>query len=113
LHLEDVQPAEACRVDAVCALVFVAVSTPNPLVSTRTERPTAVLGRWAVPREQHTSDVWTHPCVVENSVELVDRVRSERVSHLGSAERYTHSSDFVCPVIGDIGEFEAGHRLPR
>jgi hypothetical protein len=51
--------------------------------------------------------------VIENPVELIDRVRTKGVSHLRPVERNAYSANVIRPVIGDVGEFEARHWLPR
>ena len=47
------------------------------------------------------------------AVQLVDRVRPERVAHFRSVERDPHRPDLDVPVVGDVGEvLEAGNRSP-
>ncbi len=48
LHLEDVKTSHPARVDLITVGILVAVSSPDSLVATRTERPPPVLGRGAV-----------------------------------------------------------------
>jgi hypothetical protein len=50
--------------------------------------------------------------MVQGRVELVDRVRSEGISHLGSIEGNTNDAGVLGPVIGDIGEGEVGDLIP-
>ena len=119
LHLQDVQPPGARRVDGLGGLalgVLVARAAPDALVATGAECPAAVLGRRAVAGQQDDTDVGGHPGVVEHAVELVDGVRTERVAHLGAVEGdpdggLAHSVDDV-PVVGDVGQFEAVDGLP-
>jgi hypothetical protein len=50
--------------------------------------------------------------MVENAVELVHGVGAEGIPHLGSVECHSNRAHVVCPVIGDVGQVEARHRLP-
>ena len=113
------QPAGAGRVDGVGGLavgVLVAGAAADPLVAAGAEGPAAVPRRRAVAGEQHAADVRGHPGVVERPVELVDGVRAERVAHLGPVERDPDDRPVAVrrdvPVVGDVGEVEAGDRAP-
>ena len=79
----------------------------------RAERPAAVFRRRAVAGEQDAADVGRHAGVIERGVQLVDRVRPERVADLGPIERDAHDPDVVGAVIGDVGEVEPGDRRPQ
>jgi hypothetical protein len=90
LHLQDVQPSRPRKIDGLGRLtscVLIAGAPANALISTGTERPTTVLGRRPVSRQQHHPDVGRHPGVVQNPVQLVHRVRAKRISYLGTVER--------------------------
>ena len=100
------------RLGRVAARVAVAVAAADALVAARAERPAAVLGRRAVAGEQHAPHVGAHPRVVERPVELVDRVRPERVAHLGPVERDAHRPGADRPVVGDVGQVEPRDRGP-
>ena len=56
--------------------------------------------------------------MVEGTVELVDRVRTEGVADLGAVEGDAHTADVLAgggvdgPVVSDIGEVEAGDFTP-
>ena len=117
LHLQDVQAARACRVDAFCGLaagVVVAVAAADALVTAGAEGPAAVLGGGAVAGEQYGAHVRGHAGVVEGAVELVHGVRAECVAHLGAVEGDAHGRQiaqnlavFVAlnlAVVGDVGE---------
>ena len=51
--------------------------------------------------------------MVQRGEELVDRVRPERVAHLGSIKGNPYDGSIVGPVIGDVCELEALHRMPE
>jgi hypothetical protein len=51
--------------------------------------------------------------VIERAVQLVDGLRPEGVAHLGPVEGDAHGAGVDGAVIGDVGEVEAGDRLPR
>ncbi len=112
LHLEDVQAAEATRIDVRAVGVLVAVAAADPLIAAGAEGPAPVLGGWAVPREQDAADVGRHPGVVEGGVQLVDGLGSEGVAHLRAVEGDADRAHVDGAVVGDVGELEAGHRLP-
>jgi hypothetical protein len=50
--------------------------------------------------------------MVERHIQLVDRVRSEGVAHLGAVEGDTDGADLPGAVIGDVGEVEPGYLAP-
>ena len=115
LHLEDVQPAGARRVDRlrrVALGVAVPVAAADALVAAGAERPASVARRRAVAGDEHAPDVGAHARVVERTVELVDRLRPERVTHLGPVERDPHRALIDGSVVGDVLELESVHRLP-
>ena len=120
LHLEDVQPPGARRIDRLGRLarcVLIAAATADALVATGAERPPAVLRAGSVAGQQDDADLGPHPCMVEHAVELVDAVRAERVANLGPVERHPHRrlrfpvDDMT--VIGDVGQLESVDRLPH
>ncbi len=51
--------------------------------------------------------------MVEDGDELVDRVRAERVAHLGPVERHPDHRRAPGAVVRDVGQVEAGDRLPE
>ncbi len=119
LHLEDVQPAGAGRIDGVARLaggVLVPGSPADPLVPARAECPAAIARRRSVTGEQYAADIGCHSRVVERAVQLVDGVRAERVAHLGPIKGNAHGSglapDIDVAVIRHIGEVEAVDRSP-
>jgi hypothetical protein len=94
-------------------VVLVAVAPANALVAARAERPAAVPGARTVAREQNHSDPGILPRIVEGTVQFVDRLRPERVSHLGAVERDARHPAGDVVVVGDVGEAgEAGDGLP-
>jgi len=50
--------------------------------------------------------------VVQRRVELIDGMRPERVAYFGSIEGDPDNGCVFGPVIGDVGEIEAPHRIP-
>jgi hypothetical protein len=50
--------------------------------------------------------------VVEHAVQLVDRVGPEGVAHLGPVEGHPHHAGVDRPVVGDVGQLEAGDGVP-
>ena len=92
--------------------VLVAVLPAHPLVAAGAERPAAVLRARAVAGEDHAADVGGQPGVLERGDQLVDRLRPERVAHLGPVEGDADDAGVDRPVIGDVGEVEALDRLP-
>ena len=112
LDFEDVEPAEACLIRLAGAFVLVAVCATDSLIAAGAERPPAVLGRGAVPGQEHGSDVRGHSGVVECGVQLVDGVRTEGIAHLGAVECDPHSTDLRRPVVGDVGEVEPRNGVP-
>jgi hypothetical protein len=60
-----------------------------------------------------SADVGRRARVVEHLQQLVDRVRAERVEHVGPVERDPHGAVRAGAVVGDVGEvLEAGHLVP-
>ena len=115
LHLEDVQPSAARRVDGLAGLPFgvaVAVPAADPLVAAGAEGPPAVLRRGAVAGQQHAAHVGGHPGVVERGVQLVHGVRAEGVADLGPVERHADGAGVHRAVVGDVGEGEPADRAP-
>jgi len=122
LHLQDVQPPGARGIHAlggVTGRVLVPGAAADPLIPARAEGPAAVLRARPVPGEQDATDVTGHPGVLQRPVELVDRVRAERVAHLGPVEGDPHGGQVDVgaargraragadmPVVGDVGEVE-------
>ena len=51
--------------------------------------------------------------MVQRRVELVDGVRPERVAYLGPVKSDPDDGGVDGPVIGDVGEVEAIHRMPQ
>src|SRR5699024_5377637 len=121
LHLQDVQPARAGRIDLarLLALVPVAVPAADALVAARAECPAAVLGAGAVAGEQHGRNVGTHPGMVQSAVELIHRVRAKGVADLRAVDRDPHHRQVSrgaravhAAVVGDVGEIEPVHLAP-
>src|SRR5699024_1018188 len=121
LHLQDVQPARAGRIDLarLLALVPVAVPAADALVAARAECPAAVLGAGAVAGEQHGRNVGTHPGMVQSAVELIHRVRAKGVADLRAVDRDPHHRQVSrgaravhAAVVGDVGEIEPLHLAP-
>src|SRR5690606_5569883 len=94
------------------ALVFVAFAAADALVTAGAEGPAAVLRRRPVAGQDHAPDVAPLPRVIERAIELVDRMRPKRVSHLGAMERDPHRALIDGAVVGDVGEVEALDALP-
>ena len=112
LDFEYVEPAEARLIRLTGPLILIPVRASDPLIAAGAERPPAVLGRRAVSGEEYSSDVGGHPSVIECGLQLVDRVRTERISHLGTVECNPHDSDLRRAVVGDVGEVEPRNRIP-
>lgn len=51
--------------------------------------------------------------MVQRRIELINGVRPERVSYLGPIKSDPHDRGVIGPVIGDIGEVKAIHRIPQ
>ncbi len=51
--------------------------------------------------------------MIQRGVELVDRVGSKCVSDVSAVESDPHHTGLTSPVIGDVGEVEAFHFLPK
>jgi hypothetical protein len=99
-----VEAAGAGRVGSgrVVGGVRVAVATADALVA-RAERPAAVLRARTVARQQHDPDARVLAGDVEGAVELVDGVRAEGVSHLGTVERDARDATVARDVRRDVG----------
>ena len=50
--------------------------------------------------------------MIERPIELVDRVRTERIAYLGPIEGDPNSTNVLCAVIGDVREVEPLHGIP-
>jgi hypothetical protein len=50
--------------------------------------------------------------MIESDIELIDRVWSEGVAHLGTIEGHSHGTDLSGAVIGDVREVESGNLVP-
>ena len=76
----------------------------------RSRTPSPVLGRRPVAGQQHAPDIGCHPGMVQRPVQLVDRVRAERVAHLrpveGDPNRAAGRTVDHRPVVRDVGELE-------
>ncbi len=115
VHLHDVQAPGPGRVDGLGRLavgVAVPVAAADALVAAGAERPSAVLGRRAVPGEQHAAHVAGHPRVVKRRVQLVDGMRPERVPDLRPVKGDAHRPRVRGPVVGDVGEGKPLDRTP-
>ena len=121
LALQDVQPAELGLVDVSrqarpprrAGLVQVARPAADPLVAAGAEGPLAVLLARAVAGEQDAADVARRARVLEDAQQLVDRVRPERVEHVGAVERDPHRAVRPGPVVGEVGQvLEPGDVVP-
>src|SRR3954454_7496255 len=122
LALQDVHPTEACllcRGTTVAtvvpghSLVVVAGLPPDPLVTSGAERPLAVLRAGSVAGEQDTSDVAGRTRVLEDPEQLVDRVWTERVQHVGPVEGDPHGAVRPRSVVGEVAQvLEPGHVVP-
>ena len=107
------RPRPGSIVSARLALgVLVAVRPRMRWSPPRAERPAAVLRRRTVAGQEHAADVGRHPGVVERAVELVDGVRAEGVADLGPVEGDADGAVVDGPVVGDVGEVEAGDLVP-
>src|SRR5262249_4692877 len=84
LHVEDVQPGHAFRVD-------VSRFAADALVASGAERLFALSG------QDDDADVGIIPGHVEGLFQLADRLRPKRVAHLGTIDR-----DFTDPVLGPL-----------
>jgi hypothetical protein len=53
--------------------------------------------------------------VLEGRIELVDGVGTKRVADLGTVQRDAYRALVASPMVGDVGEVEAGHleRYPQ
>ena len=120
LALEDVQPAELGLVDgsaragvSACRLVLVAGLAADALVAAGAEGPLAVLLAGSVAGEEDTAHVARRTRVLEDAQQLVDRVRPERVEHVGAVEGDPDGAVRAGPVVGQVGQvLEAGDVVP-
>ena len=64
-------------------------------------------GGWAVAGQEDTADVGLSLRVVEGGVQLVDRLRPERVAHRRSVECDAYRAGVCRQVVGDIREVKA------
>ena len=104
-------PASSCAGRRV--LVLVAGPAADPLVAAGAEGPLAVLGARAVAGEEHAADVGRRTRVLEGAQQLVDRVRAERVEHVGPVEGDPDGAVLAGAVVGQVGQvLEAGHHVP-
>jgi len=51
--------------------------------------------------------------MVQRRIELINGVRTERVAYLGPIKSDPHDRGVISPVIGDVGEVKAIHRMPQ
>ena len=51
--------------------------------------------------------------MIKSRVELIDGMRPERVAHLGPVEGDPDDWGPDRPVVGDVGELEAGNGFPQ
>src|SRR5215217_4851020 len=116
LDLQNVQPTHRCRtcvVWFVALRVRIAAPTPDPLITAAAECPATVLRRRPVAGQEHRAYVGRAPRVVECSVEFVDGMRPEGVTHLGSVERHSYHRQADRAMVSDVTKFKAGHCFPQ
>jgi len=51
--------------------------------------------------------------MVQRRIELINSVRPERVAYLGPIKGHPDDGGVVGPVISDVGEVKAIHRMPQ
>jgi hypothetical protein len=115
LHFEDVKTTYTTWINGFFPFtigVLVSVFASDPLIAARAERPTPVLGRGAVTRQEDTTHVCGLACMLECDKHLVDGVGAEGVANLGPVEGDTHSAHLFGAVIGDVGEVESRNLVP-
>ena len=113
LDLEDVKSSESCRVNAVRSLILVTVGSTNPLIASRAERPATILRRRTVSGQEHRTYVGRHAGMIERCVQLINGVRTERVTNFGTIERDANGTDLGGSVVGDVREVEPLDGVPR
>jgi hypothetical protein len=78
--------------------VLVSIAATDALVAAAAERPAAVLGARAVAGEEDNTDLGVLAGVIQCAIQFVDRVRAERVAHLGAVEGDAVSRWYVMSV---------------
>jgi hypothetical protein len=73
------------------------------LVAAGTKSPAAILGRRPIAGEQHHSDIGLRAGVIQGSVELVNCLRAEGVSNLGTRKSNPHNPKLIVAVVTNIG----------
>ena len=93
--------------------VLVAGPAADPLVAAAAERPAAVLGRRPVAGEQHGADVGGHPGMVQRRGRARRRCAAGTRCAPRAGRKRPGRPGRHGPVIGDVGEVKAIHRMPQ
>ena len=114
LNLENMKTSQARRVnlERIITFVFVAILTANPLISSGTESPARVLGRWSVAGQQYAANIAGTSCMFQSLIELIDSIGAKCIPHLWTVKGDTNGTVCLGPVIRDVGKVKAWDAIP-
>lgn len=115
LHLKNVQPPRPGRINRISRLsavvrhITVAITTTNPLIPTRTKSPPTITRAGSITGQQHRAHTGRHPGMIQNSGQLIHRVRPKRIAHLRAIKRHPHNRQIHLPIPRSVNTTVIGH----